>query len=90
MDTTIENTKKIQSAPDMKHIPSMLLDAQKGLPIEVEVIVGEVVRMARERGISVPVRVHGNVTLRVYRLTCFPARRASVRPPAGEAEPDTA
>ena len=58
VDTTIENTKEIQSAPDMKHIPSMLLDAQKGLPIEVEVIVGEVVRMARERGISVPVRVH--------------------------------
>lgn len=56
VDTTIENTKKIQSAPDMKHIPSMLLDAQKGLPIEVEVIVGEVVRMARERGVSVPVR----------------------------------
>ncbi|KAL1760776.1 ketopantoate reductase PanE/ApbA-domain-containing protein [Schizophyllum commune] len=54
VDTTIENTKKIQSAPDMKHIPSMLLDAQKGLPIEVEVIVGEVVRMARERGVSVP------------------------------------
>jgi ketopantoate reductase len=33
----------------------MLLDAEKGQPIEVEVIFGEVVRMARERRIDVPV-----------------------------------
>jgi len=37
------------------HTPSMLLDAQKGLPIEVEVIFGEVVRIARGLGIPVPV-----------------------------------
>lgn len=34
----------------------MLLDAEKGQPIEVEVILGEVVRMARERGVEIPVR----------------------------------
>jgi 2-dehydropantoate 2-reductase len=33
----------------------MLLDAQNGLPIEVEVILGEVVRMAKETGVDVPV-----------------------------------
>jgi 2-dehydropantoate 2-reductase len=33
----------------------MLLDAQNGLPIEVEVIVGEVVRMAKEMGVDMPV-----------------------------------
>jgi len=39
------------------HTPSMLLDAQKGLPIEVEVIFGEVVRIARELDVPVPVRL---------------------------------
>jgi ketopantoate reductase len=33
----------------------MLLDAQKSLPIEVEVIFGEVVRLAREFNVPVPV-----------------------------------
>lgn len=37
------------------HTPSMLLDAQKGMPIEVEVIFGEVVRTARELDVPVPV-----------------------------------
>ena len=37
------------------HTPSMLLDVQKGLPIEVEVIFGEVVRIARELDVPVPV-----------------------------------
>ncbi|KAL1745945.1 ketopantoate reductase PanE/ApbA-domain-containing protein [Schizophyllum fasciatum] len=54
VESTIENTKRIQMSPTSKHIPSMLLDAQKGLPIEVEAIVGEVVRMAQERGVKVP------------------------------------
>jgi len=37
----------------------MLLDAQNGLPIEVEVIVGEVVRLAKQYNVSVPVsRTH--------------------------------
>lgn len=35
----------------------MLLDLRQGKPIEVEVIVGEVVRMARARNIFVPVGV---------------------------------
>ena len=35
----------------------MLLDAENGNPMEVEVIVGEVVRMAREKAVDVPVSV---------------------------------
>lgn len=34
---------------------SVFLDAQKGQPIEVEVILGEVVRMAKERHVNIPV-----------------------------------
>jgi 2-dehydropantoate 2-reductase len=41
--------------PESRHKPSMLLDAERGQPIEVEVIFGEVVRMARERKIDMPV-----------------------------------
>jgi 2-dehydropantoate 2-reductase len=40
----------------------MLLDAKKGKPIEVEVILGEVVRMAKERGVPVPVSVTRSYT----------------------------
>ena len=51
----IESTGKIHRRPDSKHRPSMLLDAESGRPIEVEVIVGEVVRQARLHGVEVPV-----------------------------------
>ena len=33
----------------------MLLDAQKGQPMEVEVVIGEVVRMAKSVGVEIPV-----------------------------------
>jgi 2-dehydropantoate 2-reductase len=56
VDEIMENTRKLHVVPESSHKPSMLLDAEKGQPIEVEVIVGEVVRMARERGVDVPVR----------------------------------
>ncbi|KAF5372861.1 hypothetical protein D9758_001753 [Tetrapyrgos nigripes] len=46
--------RELHITPDNAHVPSMLLDARKGLPIEVEVIVGEVVRMARANKVSVP------------------------------------
>jgi len=36
------------------HTPSMLLDARRGRPFEVEVILGEVVRMARSVGVDIP------------------------------------
>jgi len=34
----------------------MLLDVENGRPFEVEAIVGEVVRMAKDRDVSIPVR----------------------------------
>ncbi|KIY67469.1 6-phosphogluconate dehydrogenase C-terminal domain-like protein [Cylindrobasidium torrendii FP15055 ss-10] len=53
-DRTITNTAKLHTAPDSNHTPSMALDAQKGNPFEVEVIVGEVVRLAKEYKVEVP------------------------------------
>ncbi|THV08024.1 6-phosphogluconate dehydrogenase C-terminal domain-like protein [Dendrothele bispora CBS 962.96] len=46
--------RELHMRPDNTHVSSMLLDARKGLPIECEVIVGEVVRMARKLDVPVP------------------------------------
>ncbi|KAF9011907.1 ketopantoate reductase PanE/ApbA-domain-containing protein [Cyathus striatus] len=54
VDTTIENTRGLHIKPDSTHTPSMLFDLQKGQPIEVEVVVGEVVRMAKEYNVDIP------------------------------------
>lgn len=59
VDSAIEGTRKIHERPDSTHVPSMLLDAQKGLPIEVEVILGEVVRMAKAHNVPLPVGLRG-------------------------------
>jgi len=47
----------IYAKADSTHVPSMLLDAERGQPIEVEVISGEVVRMAKERQVDMPVSI---------------------------------
>ncbi|KIM41423.1 hypothetical protein M413DRAFT_27779 [Hebeloma cylindrosporum] len=52
--SVLENTRQIHAKADSTHVPSMLLDAERGRPIEVEVILGEVVRMAKERGVDIP------------------------------------
>jgi len=49
-----ESTRAIHVKPNSMHTPSMMLDAQRGKPFEVEVIIGEVVRMARFAGVDVP------------------------------------
>ncbi|OAX43739.1 6-phosphogluconate dehydrogenase C-terminal domain-like protein [Rhizopogon vinicolor AM-OR11-026] len=54
VDSTISSTAELHRDPAMQTLPSMLLDAKNGLPIEVEVIVGEVIRMAKETGVDVP------------------------------------
>ena len=57
-DTTtdiFELTRAIHVKPTSMHTPSMMLDAQRGKPFEVEVIIGEVVRMARSVGVDIPV-----------------------------------
>ena len=51
----LETVSQSHAKPDNNHVPSMLLDAQMGRPIEVEVIFGEVVRLAKERGVAIPV-----------------------------------
>ncbi|CAA7266205.1 unnamed protein product [Cyclocybe aegerita] len=52
--SVLESTRALHTKPNSNHVPSMLLDARKGQPIEVEVILGEVVRMARERNLELP------------------------------------
>ncbi|KAG1752111.1 ketopantoate reductase PanE/ApbA-domain-containing protein [Suillus lakei] len=54
IDSTILRTAELHRDPAHTALPSMLLDAKNGLPIEVEVILGEVVRMAKEMGVDVP------------------------------------
>jgi len=49
-----ESTRAIHAEPNSMHTPSMMLDAQRGKPFEVEVIIGEVVRMARSVGVDIP------------------------------------
>ncbi|KAF8842848.1 6-phosphogluconate dehydrogenase C-terminal domain-like protein [Paxillus ammoniavirescens] len=51
---TISNTAALHRNPAAIHLPSMLLDYRNATPIEVEVIFGEVVRMARERNVPIP------------------------------------
>jgi 2-dehydropantoate 2-reductase len=53
--TILESTINIHVQADSSHKPSMMLDMENGLPLEVEVILGEVVRIAEEVGVSVPV-----------------------------------
>jgi len=54
INSTIENTGKQHQDPNHKYLPSMLLDVRTNKPIEVEVIFGEIVRMARRWDVPVP------------------------------------
>lgn len=54
-DDVIENTRKLHVGPDSFHKPSMMIDAERNQPLEVEVIFGAIVRLAQERGVSLPV-----------------------------------
>ncbi|KAH9474633.1 hypothetical protein JR316_0013097 [Psilocybe cubensis] len=54
VDNALDGTREIHEKADCTHVPSMLLDAQKGQPIEVEVIVGEVIRMAKSHKVETP------------------------------------
>lgn len=69
---TLERTKALHVSPTSVHKPSMMLDAEKGQPIEVEVILGEVVRMAKARNVPVPVRPAPNYGLAfAHRCTAY-------------------
>ncbi|KAF9523773.1 hypothetical protein CPB83DRAFT_774909 [Crepidotus variabilis] len=54
VDFTILNTQALHEKANSRHVPSMLLDLQRGMPIEVEAVLGEVVRMARKRQVDIP------------------------------------
>lgn len=60
IDSTLSDTEALHVKASSTHRPSMLLDAEKGKPIEVEVIVGEVVRMAKAKEVQVPVSIMEN------------------------------
>lgn len=51
----MKQTEENYANPLTKHNPSTLLDIQADVPIEIEVIWGEVVRMAEERKVDIPV-----------------------------------
>ncbi|KAI9069939.1 6-phosphogluconate dehydrogenase C-terminal domain-like protein [Trametes sanguinea] len=51
---TLVNTARLHARADSVHVPSMLVDARAGRPMEVEHVVGEVVRMGRRAGVGVP------------------------------------
>ncbi|KIY46911.1 6-phosphogluconate dehydrogenase C-terminal domain-like protein [Fistulina hepatica ATCC 64428] len=46
--------RQMFSTPWSFHKPSTLVDCEKGVPMEIEVIWGSVVRLAREHGVPVP------------------------------------
>ncbi|KAI0321510.1 ketopantoate reductase PanE/ApbA C terminal-domain-containing protein [Amylostereum chailletii] len=54
IETTFANTAARHRKPDNGLMPSMLVDVLAGRPIEVEVIFGEVVRLARSYGVDTP------------------------------------
>ncbi|TBU39322.1 ketopantoate reductase PanE/ApbA C terminal-domain-containing protein [Dichomitus squalens] len=54
VNRTLANTARLHARPDSTHLPSMLMDVQAGRPMEVEHVVGEVVRMGRRAGVSMP------------------------------------
>ncbi|KAL5504887.1 hypothetical protein ACEPAH_7550 [Sanghuangporus vaninii] len=54
IDDTIKSTGNFHRKPDSKHKASMLLDCETGRPMEIEVIVGEVLRKAKELGVETP------------------------------------
>jgi len=51
---TLTNTSRLHANPDSKHRASTLVDVENGRPTEVEVIIGELVRMGRQRGVTMP------------------------------------
>lgn len=59
------NTTKIYKSGNT-HRPSTLLDRENGRPMEVEVIIGELVRSAREHQVDAPVR-HAHNCLQVVK-----------------------
>lgn len=78
-ETVFEALARLNRDPDNNHVPSMLHDARRSQPMEVEVIVGEVVRMGKEYKVDMPVSVippiimgRSRLTLRSISTCCTP------------------
>ncbi|KAL1761111.1 hypothetical protein FB107DRAFT_286404 [Schizophyllum commune] len=54
VEEAMQSTREAHATPEAAHIPSTLLDIEKGRPIEVEVIWGELIRTAKARGVEMP------------------------------------
>lgn len=52
--SVLDDARLKYSRTSTSHVPSMLVDAEREQPIEVEVILGEVVRMAKESNVDIP------------------------------------
>lgn len=55
VDEVIESTARLNRREDAWHKASMLLDAEQGKPLEVDVIVGWLLKKAKELGVDTPV-----------------------------------
>jgi 2-dehydropantoate 2-reductase len=51
---TLERTRKLHQNPDETFKPSMLIDLEKGRPMELEVVVGYVIEKEKELKVDVP------------------------------------
>ena len=54
---TLKNTAVLHVRPDSSHRPSMLVDVETGRPMELDVVIGEVVRLGRAKGVPMPVGI---------------------------------
>jgi 2-dehydropantoate 2-reductase len=52
---TLERTRKLHQNPEETFRPSMLIDIENGRPMELEVVLGHVVKVAKEHQVNVPV-----------------------------------
>ena len=55
VERCIESSRSYHIRKETKHKASMLVDLENGRPLELEVIIGEVVRKARELNVETPV-----------------------------------
>ena len=62
----LKNTSIIFSKPTSTERPSMLVDVELGRPMELEVVVGEVVRLGRKFGVDMP--VCSSIPLKISRV----------------------
>ncbi|KAI0088230.1 ketopantoate reductase PanE/ApbA-domain-containing protein [Irpex rosettiformis] len=51
---SLKNPAMIHARTDSRHRPSMLVDVEMNRPMELDVVVGEVVRLGRENGVQMP------------------------------------